>query len=55
MTDKKQKAKKVKIANKTVNIYFAGRWTQHFAKIDQKTRKIGQIYIWNHKAAGFIM
>ena len=23
------------------------RWTQHFTKIDQKTRKIGQIYIWN--------
>ena len=22
-----------------------GRWTQHFTKIDQKTRKIGQIYI----------
>ena len=27
-----------------------GRWTQHFTKIDQKTRKIGQIYIWNPTA-----
>ena len=24
-----------------------GRWTQHLTKIDQKTRKIGQICIWN--------
>ena len=24
-----------------------GRSTQHFTKIDQKTRKIRQIYIWN--------
>ena len=32
-----------------------GRWTQHFTKIDQKTRKIGQIYIWKPATAGFIM
>ena len=31
------------------------RWTQHFTKIDQKTRKIGQIYIWNPMTTGFIM
>ena len=32
-----------------------GRWTQHFTEIDQKTRKIGQIYFWNPMTAGFIM
>ena len=25
-----------------------GRWPQYFTKIDQKTRKIGQIYILEH-------
>ena len=49
-----------RISSKTVNIWgiyssleealfwvlleLVGRWTQHFTKIDQKTRKIGQIY-----------
>ena len=32
-----------------------GRWTQHSTKIDQKTRKIGQIYIWDLMTTGFIM
>ena len=27
----------------------------NFTKIDQKTRKIGQIYIWNPMTTGFIM
>ena len=27
-----------------VLLELVGRWTQHFTKIDQKTRKIGQIY-----------
>ena len=32
-----------------------GRWTQHFTKIDQKTRKIGQIYIWKPMTTGIIL
>ena len=32
-----------------------GRSTQHLTKIDQKTRKIRQIYIWNPMTTGFIM
>ena len=33
------------------------RWqiTQYFKKIDRKTRKICQIYIWNPMTTGFIM
>ena len=38
-----------------VLLELVGRWTQHFTKIDQKTRKIGQIYIWNPMTTGFIM
>ena len=32
-----------------------GRWTQHFTKIDQRTHKIGQIYIRNPMTTEFIM
>ena len=32
-----------------------GRSAQHFAKIDQKTCKIGQICVWNLMTTGFIM
>ena len=38
-----------------VLLELVGRWTQHFTKIDQKTRKIGQICIWNPMTTGFIM
>ena len=38
-----------------VLLELVGRWTQHFTKIDQKTRKIGKIYVWNPMNTGFIM
>ena len=38
-----------------VLLELVGRWTQQFTKIDQKTRKIGQIYIWNPMTTRFIM
>ena len=38
-----------------VLLEIVGRWTQHFVKIDQKTPKIGQIYIWKTMTTGFIM
>ena len=31
------------------------QWTQHFTKIDQNTRKIEEIYIWNPMTTAFIM
>ena len=37
-----------------VLLELVGRWTQHITKIDQKTRKIGQICIWNPMTTGFI-
>ena len=36
------------------NSELVGRWTQHFTKIDEKTRKIGQSYLWNPMTTGFI-
>ena len=36
-----------------VLLELVGRWTQHFSKIDHKTHKIGQIYIWNPMTTGF--
>ena len=59
-----------RIPNKTVNIFgilssleeaFESCWSlladEHniSPKIDQKTRKIGQSYIWNPMTTGFIM
>ena len=38
------------------HLRFAGaRWQTTLTKIDQPTRKIGQIYIWNPMTTGFIM
>ena len=38
-----------------VLLEFVLRWTQQFTKIDQKKRKIEQIYIWNRMTTRFIM
>ena len=38
-----------------VLLELVGRWTQHFTKINQKTQKIGQIYIWNPMTTRFVM
>ena len=62
MTDKRQKAIKVKCKREEsltkqsiVLLQLVDRWTQHLTDIDQKTRNIGQVYIWKPMTTGIIM